>query len=334
MSRWLVNQGSSQFSVQDLAELKELAQQGRLGAGDMVQPPGASDWLYAAELPELQGLLKTGGGSSFDEDDLRPKRNLTPVLIAVLVVLLGIGGYAFVHFAQKVPEARNLDALGDLELSEMLVTADPARMKSEPGAGTDVGSAAKDSKVQLLAKRGGFYEIESEGKKGWVAVDEVVPAYFFESKEKRDDYDPVYNPDRYVFVKNASWMQLPDQRRDNITIFQLMLSNKSKFVMADVVLSATIKDKNGNVLETKDVPLKGTVAAFGDTMVGTLAPPEGDRESEPELMTRETFEAMAEKDEDLALRWSDGIEVQLDSEGFVEANIDLVQVRAIPKKDE
>ena len=51
MARWLVTQGDQQFSAQDLAELKEIAKSGKVGPGDMVQPPGATDWLYASELP-------------------------------------------------------------------------------------------------------------------------------------------------------------------------------------------------------------------------------------------------------------------------------------------
>ncbi len=333
MARWLVTQGDRQFTVQDLGELQQLARDGKLGAGDMVQPPGASDWLYASELPELASELQQGGGAhDFYDDDL-PRPNRTPLIIGVLAVLLMVAGYGFFFFAQKVPEAQHLDLFGEggLQLTEMLVTADPAPLRSQPD-GSSAGSVPKDSKVQLIAKRGEWYQIEHDGKQGWVKVDEVVPAYFFADKETRQDYDPIYNPDRYIFVKNASWMQLPDQRRDNITVFQLMLADKSKFDMTDIILLATIKDKNGNVLETKEVPLEGTVVAYGDTMVGTLAPADDDPEGEPRLMTESSFAELAKDDEDLQLRWSPGIEVQLSTQGFVEANIDMLQVRAVPKQ--
>ncbi|RME21905.1 MAG: hypothetical protein D6798_17055 [Deltaproteobacteria bacterium] len=333
MARWLVTQGDRQFTVQDLGELQQLARDGKLGPGDMIQPPGASDWLYASELPELASELQQGGGGpDYDDDDL-PRPNRTPLIIGVLVVLLAVAGYGFFYFAQKVPEAQNLDLFGEggLQLTEMLVTADPAPLRAQPD-GKTIASIPKDSKVQLLAKRGDWYQVEHDGQQGWVKVDEVVPGYFFADKETRQDYDPIYNPDRYIFVKNASWMQLPDQRRDNITVFQLMLANKSKFDMTDIVLLATIKDKNGNVLETKEVPLEGTVKAFSDTMVGTLAPADDDPDGEPRLMTESSFAELAKDDEDLQLRWSPGIEVQLSTQGFVEANIDMLQVRAIPKQ--
>ncbi len=41
---------------------------------------------------------------------------------------------------------------------------------------------------------------------------------------------------------------------------------------------------------------------------------------------------MSKDNEDLMLRWTPSIEVQMETEGFVEANIDLLQLRAIPKK--
>ena len=69
MSRWLVTQGDRQFSVEDLGELKKLAQSGKLSGGDMVQPPGATDWLYAAELPELKGLLSSTARRKDDDDE-------------------------------------------------------------------------------------------------------------------------------------------------------------------------------------------------------------------------------------------------------------------------
>ncbi len=334
MSRWLVTQGDRQFSVEDLGELKKLAQSGKLTGGDMVQPPGASDWLYAAELPELKGLLAASTRRHDDDDDL-PKANRTLPIIGVLVVLLAGAGYGFYHFASKLPDAQNLELLGTggLGLTEMLVTSDPAMMRAEPNDGASAaGSIPKDSKIELLAKRDKFYQVSFNGTQGWVKVDDVIPAYFFADKETRENYDPIYNADRYVFVKNASWMQLPDQRRDNITVFNLELANKSRFDMTDVILLATIKDKGGKVLETAEVPITGVVKSFDDTMLGTLAPPEGDKESPVQLMTQTSFDELAKEDEELHLRWTPGIEVKLKTEGFVEANIDMLQVRAVPKK--
>lgn len=345
MSRWLVTQGDHQFSAEDLSELQRLVRQGRIGPGDMVQPPGASDWLYAAEVPELKGLLPGGTPAHHHhhDDDLdTPRRAAQGPIIAVLLVLIAIGGYAFYHFASSIPSPEDLELLGDkgLALTEMLVTVPggvSVRANPEPGAAATT-TAAKDARLQLLAKRGDWYRVGVPGgAEGWVAVNEVIPAYFFADAETRQDYDPIYNPDHYVFVKNSSWMQLPDKEAKNpailgnITVFQFLLQNKSKFEMTDVKLLATIKDKDKRVLETHEIAIEGVVPPFDGTMVGTLLPDEKVG-GEPRAMTATLFEELSKRDPDLALRWMDGIEVPMNSQGFVEANIDLLQIRAVPKK--
>jgi hypothetical protein len=340
MARWLVTQGDRQFTAQDLRELQKLAREGRLGPGDMVQPPGASDWLYAAELPELKGLFtQTSGG--MDSDDLEYGRKSLPqipMIIALLLLVIG-GGYAMYHYANQIPDASELDLLGEsgLALTEMLITADPATLRSKPEEGASaVGTVAKDSKVQLVAKRGDFYHIKADSGEGWVGVKEVVPAYLFADARTREDYDPIYNPDRYVFVKNSSWMQLPNQQEKNTTLFQFLLQNKSKFEMTDLVLLATIKDKNDRVLEGVEIPIEGSIAPYSSVEVGTLMPEELDDPTAGllggRMMTTRLFQDLRKDDPELDLRWSAGVEVQMESEGFVEANIDLLELRAVPKK--
>lgn len=335
MAAWLVTQGDRQFSAKDLAELKQLASEGKIGPGDMIQPPGASDWLYATELPELKGLLDESAGA-LDDDFAMPKKGLpTGVLAVVALAIIGGGGYFMYDYAQKI-QAADLELLGDagLDLTEMLVTADPAPLYAEPdGNAATVSSVPKNQKVQLLAKRGEFYNIRTEaGQEGWVKTIDVVAAYFFADKETRQDYDPIYNPDHYLFVKNSSWMQLPDQKRENTTIFSFLLQNKSKFEMTDIVLVATIKDKGGKVLEKKEIPIEGSISRYSGSMVGTLDPDPKDKEGSARMMTNESFSKLAEEDPELQLRWSDGVTVAMESKGFVEANIDLLQVRAVPKK--
>jgi len=163
-------------------------------------------------------------------------------------------------------------------------------------------------------------------------VDSVIPAYYFADSATRESYDPLYNPDRYVFVKNSSWMQLPDQRANNITIFQFMLQNKSKFPMSHIKLLATIKDKNDKQIERREIRVEGNVPKFDSVMVGTLSPPEDNPEGPKRLMTGSKYSKLAQADPSLALRWAEGVEVHMASEGFVEANIDLLEVRAVPLK--
>jgi uncharacterized protein YgiM (DUF1202 family) len=321
------------MAAQDLAELKRLASDGAIGPVDLIQPPGASEWLYAQELPELAPSLRPNG------NELEASSGGgTLVKVALCAVFLGVtalSSYGMYHFTRELQNA-DLELLNTLELTEMLVTSPSLELKSEPKEGASgVGNTGQNAKVQLLAKRGPWYQVRTaEGAEGWVTVDSVVPAYLFADKETQEDYDPIYNPDRYVFVKNSNWMQLPEQQKQNITVFQFQLQNKSKFEMEGLVLAATIKDKGDRVLETVEIAIEGSIPAFEGTSVGTLAPDKKDKEGQPRRMTSTAFRKLAETDPTLNERWTEGIEVKMVSEGFVEANIDLVQIRAVPKKIE
>lgn len=340
MARWRVAQGKLQFTAEDLAELQRYARDGKVGPGDMIQPPGASEWLYASELPEL----KTHFRSAVDLDDGPRKSGFpTGVLIAVLVLAIGGAGYGVYHYAQTIPRASDLELLGEkgLKLEEMLVTASggaPLRDQPTDSASGSV-TAPKDSKVQLLAKRGPWYRIGYEGQEGWVAVDEVVPAYLFADAKTRTNYDPIYNPDRYLTVKNASWMQIPDQRKNNVTVFQFMLENLSRFPMENIKLLITVKGKGDVVLEKLEIPIEGQVPGNTSLMVGTLSPDPRNKQDVARLMTDAGFAELSKDNPDLALRYSAGIEVHTESMGlgngnniddsdYPKATVDLLEVRA------
>jgi len=315
-----------------LSELKQLATDGTILSSDMIQPPGASEWLYAAEIPELKGLLKEGSGGDVGDDDWKKSSGgARKVLILVLLGLLAGGGFGLYQSAKEMPDYDNMNLLDNLELTEMLVTEPQAPLLDQPN-GAKTGTLVKDSKLQLLGKQGPWYEIRSEGgQQGYVAVDHVVPGYFFADKRTQENYDPLYNPDRYVFVKNSSWMQL-DQQNRNLTIFQFLLQNKAKFAMTDIILLATIKDKNGKVLEEVQIPIEGEIPPYDSVMVGTLSPAPRDREGVPRNLTQSMFDTLSEEDPELQLRWSIGVEVEMQTPGFTEANIDLLQLRGVAKK--
>ena len=58
------------------------------------------------------------------------------------------------------------------------------------------------------------------------------------------------------------------------------------------------------------------------------------RDGEKRLLTTSLFQKLAEEDEELNLRWSDGVEVIMESSGFNEANIDILQLRAVPNAED
>ena len=330
MSSWLVQQGDRNFAAQDLDELKRLARSGELAGSDMVQPPGAADWLYASEVPELQGVLQSGTSSPDFDDEPLPQRSPMP-LVALFLALIVVGGRAAWYYANELPEKGELDLLGanGLALTEVLVTQENAPLYAKPD-GASIGTMEKDTSAAILGKRGEWYHLRSTtGTEGYARVDSVVPAYFFADKDTRLDYDPLYNPDKYISVKNASWLQL-DEKNQNLTIFQFMIHNQSKFVMTDLVLAATIKDKTGKELELVEISVEGSIPSHEAVMVGTLQPEDLDDIEDRRLLTTELFKELVEEDEELNLRWSDGVEVEMHTSGFTEANIDILEVRAVP----
>ncbi len=335
MSRWLVTQDDSQFSVGDLAELRELASSGRLAGGDMVQPPGAADWMYAAEIPELKELFGKAKAEDVDLDFRSTSERMRPMMAAVLAVVAVVGMGGMWYFFQQFPTGNErLIGEGGLSYSQMLVTEPNVVLRVDPEAASrGLIGVEKDSTLDLLAKRGDFYKARSAGgQEGWVAVDEVIPMYQLGGAEVREEHDPLYNPDRYLLVLNASWLELPETEEENITVFQFLLRNNSKYLMTDLVILATIKDARGTELELVEMPVEGVVPPNSETMVGTLGPPEdADEEAESRLITGNMLDEMAETDPEIWLRYTDGVEVEMQTTGFTEASIDILELRAVPE---
>jgi hypothetical protein len=113
--------------------------------------------------------------------------------------------------------------------------------------------------------------------------------------------------------------------------------------MTDLTLLATIKDAQGHDLETVEIPVDGILPPNGGTFVGMLQSdpvPEGNKRPKPnpnaappEVMTTYTFEKRAAADPELQLRWISGVQVPMKTKEFANANIQIVQLRAIPDED-
>jgi len=266
-----------------------------------------------------------------DLDDGPKKTANTGALAAVLGLVVLVGGGAMWYYYQQLDNVKPLiGEEGGLQYSEMLVTGENVMLRSKPEGSSGGGAVAKNAKLTLLAKRGDFYKARTQaGAEGWIGVSDVIPMYMLGGQDVRDEFDPLYNPDRYLNVKNASWMQL-DLRNSQQTVFNFMLKNQSKYDMADLVLLATIKDSRGKELERREIPIEGIIPAYEQSMVGTLGPEGGDEETAKRLITNYTFEKLAEVDQDLQLRFSDGAEVEMQTADFTEANIDILEVRAVP----
>ncbi len=350
MSQWHVTQGDNQFAVDGgLSALEQMARKGRIGPGDMIQPPGAADWMYATEIPELKAIFD----HRVDDED-EPSRGASPatmaavgIAAAVFLAVVVIGGGVSLYLAGQLSEGTTvLVGEGGLSYSEMIVTAQGTGLRGEPSDKASILTPiAKDDTLVLLAKREGFYKARSKGgAEGWIPMAHVIPMYQLGGAEVRQEFDPLYNPDRYVEVTNAKWMQLPSDRPvpgkelSNRTVFEFAMANASRYPMTDLRIVATIKDAQGHELEKVEIPVEGVIPGDGETMVGTLAAEEAKGKKRkaspddppPRVLTTATFEKMAATDPDLQLRWSSGVQVEMKTDEFTSAEIDVVELRAAP----
>ncbi|MFT5453950.1 MAG: hypothetical protein ACI9K2_000426 [Myxococcota bacterium] len=342
MAQWLVLKGkNNQFKADGMRELKKLAQSGELRLGDLIQPPGTSEWLYVDEVADLKKLCPPDD----DYDDGTPSRGraamITAALAAVFSIVIVVGGGVMWMSFQELPSGNErLIGEGGLSFSEMIVTETGTGLRSSADANASVATTLRKNEILvLLSKRGDFYKARSEaGAEGWIPFDHVIPMYQLGGVDVRTEFDPLYNPDRYFEIANASWQQLPDAE-EGVTVFQFFLSNSSSYDMTDLIILATVKDARGHELERVEIPVEGVIPPGGRTMVGTLRPKEVDEDGrkidEEDLppartLTEHTFALLAEDDPELQLNYSAGVEVILDTQDFTNASIDPLELRAVP----
>lgn len=339
MSRWMVNVRGQQFSASGMDEMRRLAREGRLGPGDIVQPPGATDWLYALEVPELKGMLRMDL-AELDAPPSPQTREMSPAVkwgLAGLLAVGSVGAWAYAYsLSQSIPQAGDLELLGErgLKFTEVLVTAEPAAQlhASDSTSSQVVGSIPKNATASLLGKRGDWYRLRADGAEGYAKITDVIPAYFFDDKAQQT-YKPLYYPDQYFSVRNISWTMLPDDARRNVTVFNFLLGNDSPYPMTDIKLKALIKDASGRVLEEKEVAVEGVLKPQSDAMVGTIKADPKDKTSVDRIVLDSLYAEEAGRDPKVGERWMDGVEVQQTTTGFTGAEIKLLEVRAVPPEN-
>lgn len=334
MSRWMVNAGGQQFSAASIDELKSLARSGKFFGGDILQPPGASEWIYAVELPELKGSLT----EQYEEPVASTE--MSPVVrwgLAGVLAIAAAGCWVYAYgLSQDMPDPADLELIGGksgLQYTEVLVTGDPAPLFASEGGTSQVGTLPKNSRANLLGKRGEWYHLSAGGVEGYAHLSDVIPAYFFADAATQEQFKPLYYPDQYLTVANSSWSLVPDNGNTNVTNFIFMLGNNAQFAMTDVKLNAAIKDKDGKVLEQKEVAVEGEIKPNSTTMIGTLKADKKDKTSVDRVMTEAMFNEMMATDPKIVDRWVEGVDIKLDSAGFDGATITVAEVRAVPPKD-
>ncbi|MSP55171.1 MAG: hypothetical protein EXR69_06140 [Myxococcales bacterium] len=334
MSRWMINASGHQFSAATIDELKKLAKDGKFSGGDILQPPGAAEWIYALELPELKTVLRE---EYAEPDAASGMGTVTRWALAGVLAMAAAGAWVYAYgLSQDMPDPDDLELIGGksgLKYTEVLVTGDPAGVFASEGGGAQAGTLPKNSRADLLGKRGDWYRVRAGATEGYVRITDVIPAYFFADGPTQDKYKPLYYPDQFVTVVNSSWSLVPGNGNKNVTNFIFMLGNSSTFGMTDVRLKATIKDKDGKELEVKEVPVEGLIKPNSSTMIGTLAPDPKDRASVQRVLTEAMFTEMMAVDPKVVDRWVEGVDIKLDSVGFDGATITVAEVRAVPPEE-
>lgn len=338
MASWKVTRGDNQFAVSGLSELVQLAKTGDLDPGDMVQPPETEEWVYASEIPALASEFPDD-----DDDDLdyKPRNTLLPMLlVGGLLAVLAIGGVGVVMLVQMLPQGDERIVGGKgLSYSEVIVTNAGMSLLAEPkDGGPTTAGVSKDQALDLLAKRGQFYKVRTKsGDEGWIPTNKVLPMYKLGDATVQDRYDPLYNPDHYVKVANASWIQMPlapgeKPPEDGIpTTFHFMFDNDSRYDMTDLVVLTTIKDASKAELGRLEIPITGIIPKKGQTMVGMIKA--GDEDGEPVFITEYSFKEQSRNDPDLQQRWEPGLTMKMEGDAFDNASVDILQLRAVPEAD-
>lgn len=260
---WRITRGNDQFQAKDIAELKLLAVGGKIQAGDLVQPPGRTDWLYATEVPELDGLVKVKQRSD-DEDDWQRSRTpnnalrIIAFLLGVCIVSAGFYGLYWTYENRPDPQATALfgEHEGALNALEALATEHAALLKAPDSKSPSIGEVAKDERVMLIRKLGDFYEVKTggqDGPTGWLGTGQVIPGYKFD-QGMSDKYDPLFNPDNYLQLMNYAWTPSGEPGEpETLTNMLFELNNPTEYGMKGVMLRVTFKDGSDNIIDVKNI---------------------------------------------------------------------------------
>ncbi|MCO4768658.1 MAG: hypothetical protein KDA24_01415 [Deltaproteobacteria bacterium] len=271
---WRITRGNDQFQAKDVAELKLLAIGGKILAGDLVQPPGRSDWLYATEVPELDGLVKAPQVDS-DEDWARKRTPNNALRIMAFVLGIGVVGTGFFGLYwvyDNRPDTSQSTLFGEHENAlnplEALATEHAALLKAPDSTSASIGDVKKDDRVMLVRKLGDFYEVTTAGgTTGWLGTGQVIPGYKFD-QNLSDKYDPLFNPDNYLQLMNYSWT--PSGEEDDpetLTNMLFELNNPTDYGMQGVMLRVSFKDGNDNDIDVKNIEVPRLIPPNDDLFI-------------------------------------------------------------------
>ena len=324
MSAWLVTRDDEQFNARSLEELHQLAKAGRLGPCDLVQPPEATDWLYASELPGMEGLFVE---DSEDDEEVSGGSGLkTAVGLLLIAGALGMGYGAF-HFWKQIPSHNELALIGEngLKEDEALIATTSAKVYRTEEGKQEIGRLDKDSRITLLDKRGTLYKTSSSKGDGWISMYDVAAGYLFAAKDVRELYDTRFNTYRKVVVHNANWGR--SKYGSELTTFRLQLQNTTSLDIQGIKLLTEIRNDAGKAILTKEFHIEGVLKALDTKSVGTLRA--ASKGEEPRFMTVEEMERLKKRSPKISKRWVEEIELPLGDRDVAEAKIEVSDARVV-----
>ena len=275
-TQWRITRGDQQFIAKDLAELKIWAASGKILTDDLLQRPGGSEWTYAMETVELEGLLRKKRGDGPSEEDFQKQRS-EKTLRTVVLALTGVG--VVVAFGVMIMVAMNPPDPSDKDLKDgqfaikardALITRDCPLRSSPDASSSAVTNLEKDQRVQIESKYKDWYKVSTEGKTGWVELDDMLPGYYL-AKAEHKKWDPLYNPENYVSVSISDWQVVMDefkpQETEHLTILSTNISNTCQYDMTDIVLLVHFWDttdaSTSREVKFEEITLEEPIPAHG-----------------------------------------------------------------------
>ena len=303
------------FVVDDLKQLRTLAQQGSIKAYDLVQPDGASDWLYASEVPSIGDIQVADEVSTFGAPKkTSPFKSILGFCAAVGALYFGYQGYTT---WLEIPSESDLQIIGESGLKpDEALTTGTARVLSSPD-GSSLGTLEANTKVQLIEKQKELFKVETPKGTGWISMYDLAPAYLMADQVIRDQYDSRFNTYRKIEVRNPSWERA--ERGSDITNLTLSLQNLSPFPVEDIVIRISLSDASGNSIK-KEVAVTGTIKESDTDKIGTLRGQDGEPDR---ILTRSELRKMKKKDADVVDRWVEIIEFPLGNQKFTQPSIEI-----------
>jgi len=332
MARWLINQKERQFSAKDMSELEQLATAGTIGKYDLIQPPGTTEWIYAVEIDALDGKLQLIDDP--DEEIVFKKKGGGYLTVVVLLAIAGgFGTLAYQkHLETELGRGQTIADDG-ISLSELIVTQDNAVVLDGP-EGSQISTLPKDEIVSLVGKRSDWYHVQTRsGLSGYISVDNVAPGYQYASDEVRNIFEQLYNPDQFFTVQNTGWVRM-DSSDPTTTTLGMLVRNTSIFDMTGMVLKATLKDKDDNEVQVREITVEGVIPTNETVWIGQLIPPSGDIE-EARIITKFSYEELIDAEDESIDGWTfeEMLTMNLEQEDSIAGRLDLIELRSIPNED-